>query len=191
MVSEMDHPGDGLRLGSRRPISTLVFGQSYREVYWRTDAHIASTLLAASGYLFLRGKRVPTWVPILALGGGGALWLAPEALSYSLGTALIALAVCTLDRAPAAVRTALSWRTVVSLGLWSYSVYLWQQPFSRLQVDGVMPSPLALGLAIACGLASFYLIEQPTRRWLNRHWKSWNLFNSRNSTAISAAKLDS
>jgi peptidoglycan/LPS O-acetylase OafA/YrhL len=56
------------------------------------------------------------------------------------------------------------------LGLWSFSIYVWQQPFYLLSKYHGMPHVLGLALAVACGVASFYLVEQPSRTWLNRRF---------------------
>ncbi|HUI78285.1 MAG TPA: acyltransferase [Bryobacteraceae bacterium] len=54
-------------------------------------------------------------------------------------------------------------------GALSYSVYLWQQPFlNRYGSSPLQAFPLNLILAVACGAASFYLIETPMLRLRNR-----------------------
>ncbi|TIO37867.1 MAG: acyltransferase, partial [Mesorhizobium sp.] len=59
---------------------------------------------------------------------------------------------------------------MVMLGLWSYSLYLWQQPFYKFVHDrDVAPIPM-LAAVFACALASYYIVEKPTRGWLNRNW---------------------
>jgi peptidoglycan/LPS O-acetylase OafA/YrhL len=153
-------------------ISTLLLHQDFRTVYWRTDAHVASSFIGGAAYLWLRGRRTPALVPLLCAAGGVLLSFAPDAWRYSLGTILFAVAIATLDRAPESVRKALAWRPLVQMGMWSYSLYLWQQPFYRLSLDGRIPPLLAVAGAAAAGLLSFYLIEQPARRWLNARTRS-------------------
>ena len=53
-------------------------------------------------------------------------------------------------------------------GLVSYSVYLWQEPFYAEKF--ALGTNLAFAIAITLGLLSFFFIEQPTRRFLNRTW---------------------
>lgn len=148
-------------------VSTLVLHQDFRTVYWRTDAHVASIFLGGAAYLWLRAKRTPAITPLLCAAAGVALSFAPDAWRYSLGTAAFAVAIATLDHAPELVRRALGWRPLVHMGLWSYSFYLWQQPFYRMSFDGALSPLLAAAGAIVAGLLSFYLVEQPARRWLN------------------------
>jgi peptidoglycan/LPS O-acetylase OafA/YrhL len=68
------------------------------------------------------------------------------------------------------MRLPLAWGPLRSIGIWSYSLYLSQQPFYRLALVGKLSLPIAFVLAVACGIASFYLIEQPARRFINRRW---------------------
>ncbi|RUZ72424.1 acyltransferase, partial [Mesorhizobium sp. M7A.F.Ca.US.003.02.2.1] len=54
--------------------------------------------------------------------------------------------------------------------LWSYSLYLWQQPFYKFVYEqGSAPIPM-LAAVFACAACSYYLIERPAREWLNRNW---------------------
>jgi peptidoglycan/LPS O-acetylase OafA/YrhL len=110
-------------------------------------------------------------MPIAALSGAVAAQLTSPMLGYTLGTALFSLGIASLDDAPAVLLDGLSTRLLVSLGLWSYSIYLWQQPFYRFALDGTLGRFTALALSLAAGLLSFYVVEQPARRWLNRNWK--------------------
>ncbi|HKE48319.1 MAG TPA: acyltransferase [Rhodanobacteraceae bacterium] len=61
---------------------------------------------------------------------------------------------------------------VVFLGVLSYSLYLWQQPFLNRHLDTTPTSfPLNLALAFGCALLSYFLIERPlvgVRRRLER-----------------------
>jgi peptidoglycan/LPS O-acetylase OafA/YrhL len=156
-----------------------LLGQSWFDAYWRTDSHVASVLVSATVYLATRRTR---WLETQA----GVALLSPVCLllgvllfadafgdpfSYTAGTTLLAIAVCTLDVAPRALRGLLSSPPIVWVGVLSYSIYLWQQPFYAaifLAPPEAGRSLLLLAGAIAAGAASFYLLEQPARRILNR-----------------------
>ncbi|MDR3508348.1 MAG: acyltransferase [Caulobacteraceae bacterium] len=149
-------------------------GLDYYAVYWRTDVRMASILMAGAVFLVLRGERIaaawPRWAPV-ALGLVGVALNAavvPDVIKYSLGTLCLALAVASLDHAPGAILRALSHPVLARIGLWSFSLYLWQHPFFRL--IGRAPEPVLLAGAVLCALVSFYGIEQPARRWLNARW---------------------
>jgi peptidoglycan/LPS O-acetylase OafA/YrhL len=141
-------------------------------LYWRTDTQLAPIFLAAAAYLLLRARQVSNWVaPICFCGATSAQFFAPL-LGYSAGTMLLALAVASIDEAPRPLLKVLSWAPLVMFGMWSYSIYLWQQPFYRFSFLHESNRWPALLLGIGAGLASFYFIEQPARRWLNNNWRS-------------------
>ena len=63
----------------------------------------------------------------------------------------------------------LNTRALSLTGAMSYSVYLWQQPFlNRFASSPLQSFPLNLILVVACGVASFYLVETPMLRLRNR-----------------------
>jgi peptidoglycan/LPS O-acetylase OafA/YrhL len=135
---------------------------------WRTDVSIAGIFIAGALWLYLRTASVPLWVSPVAFALAVVFRLQPMSI-FSLGFSTIALAVTvvTLDASPATVRRALSLRGLRQVGLWSYSLYLWQQPFYKLHRFGDWSAPYALAWAAGCALLSFYLVEGPARRWLN------------------------
>ncbi len=76
------------------------------------------------------------------------------------------------------------------LGIWSYSIYLWQQPFFHYGVkDGeIFPfaGPVLAAVAVGVGVLSFQFIEDPIRAYLNQRWsavsdrsKSWGAVEAR------------
>lgn len=140
-------------------------------LFWRTDALLAPIFLAAAAYLRLRSVRVPAWLPPSALLIGAALATGP-AIAVPFGSALLALAIARIEDAPAAFLRALSTKPIMAFGMWSYSIYLWQQPFFHFAMNGTLGLLPAIALAIATGLASFYLVEQPARRRLNTRWRA-------------------
>jgi peptidoglycan/LPS O-acetylase OafA/YrhL len=87
----------------------------------------------------------------------------PTVVQYTAGTMLLAFVVNHLDLLPSAAQRMLSFRPLVRLGVWSFSIYLWQQVWLLLGVKNI-------AFGIAAGVASFYLVENPAREWLNRTW---------------------
>jgi peptidoglycan/LPS O-acetylase OafA/YrhL len=54
---------------------------------------------------------------------------------------------------------------LVFVGVRSYSLYLWQQPFlDRYDGGAARTFPLSLALALTCGLVSYQLVERPLMR---------------------------
>ena len=158
-------------------ISYWVFGMDYETSYWRTDVHIASILLSAAICMLNADGRLPAFLrkqPAVQAAAAGAVLLfldpVPTPVHYLLGVPLLALAVNTLDFAGGYLTGLLSSRPMVMLGLWSYSLYLWQQPFYKFVYDrNVTPIPM-LAAVFACALASYYIVEKPARGWLNHNW---------------------
>jgi peptidoglycan/LPS O-acetylase OafA/YrhL len=152
-------------------VCSLVLKQPGLHVYWRTDAHVCSILWAVGAYFWLEGRRVWSFAPILLFAGAIAASAGAEPFRFAVVPILAGLAICTLGQAPALVRTALSWPPLVRAGIWSYSIYLWQQPLSRVARDGHLPAWAAMALSVLCGILGFYLVEQPARRFLNARWR--------------------
>ncbi|MCJ2094414.1 acyltransferase [Methylobacterium sp. J-072] len=155
-------------------VSTLI-GGTYTQVYWRSDVRSASILLGAVAYLkFGRSDPTsdrPSWQPAFLLLAGLALNVnaVPDPIKYSFGTALLAGAVASLPRAPAALRDGLTSTPLLLFGAWSYAIYLWQQPFYVLHdAMGDWFSTALVLPAIALGIVSLLLIERPMRDYLNR-----------------------
>jgi peptidoglycan/LPS O-acetylase OafA/YrhL len=138
----------------------------------RTETAAAYPLLAA-GYFLVRERfapRVRPWMPLAAFAVAVVChWRGlPDWASFLFPPFLLAFTVNHLGQARAGIRAALASAPLRLLGLCSYSVYLWQQPF--YQFREFFPQGLALACVLAIGAASFYWFEHPVRTWLNRHW---------------------
>jgi peptidoglycan/LPS O-acetylase OafA/YrhL len=153
---------NGLAQAAFRPLESWE-----HDIYWRTDVRAGSIFAGAALYLILRGRRVPAFVAPVALAVGLASDLGTPAITYTVGTLALATAVSSLDTAYPPLRAVASWLPLRVLGLWSFSLYLWQQPFYVAKGAGMLSVPLALAGAVVAGAASYYLIEQPARRYLN------------------------
>ena len=141
----------------------------------RSEAAALGIMLSAFLLLALRRMTLPTipgWlIALLALGGIALHWWSLHPLLGAAGgVAAFALAVNLLPYAPGLAQRVLALRPLCLLGTWSFSIYLWQQPFYLLAEHGAMPAAAALALSIAAGCASYYVLEQPARRWLNARW---------------------
>ncbi len=70
----------------------------------------------------------------------------------------------------------LNWRPFVTLGVMSYSLFLWQQLFLDRRSHTVATTfPLNLGLALVVGYLSYHLIDRPFGQ-LRRRWeREWSL----------------
>jgi peptidoglycan/LPS O-acetylase OafA/YrhL len=151
-----------------------VTGAWFVDVSWRTDVQVAPLFLA--GAIFLVARKLPRlqvpWLsPLcLVLGITAKLAFTPVWIQFGLGTLFLAFAVATLDSAATVIQRALEPAILRQIGLWSFSVYLWQQPFYIIAKDAGASPVLMLTAAVCCGLLSFYLVEDPARRRINRGW---------------------
>jgi len=115
-------------------------------------------------YMALLSSRLFFLVPILTLTLNLPMRVRYE---YSVAETLrnigIALTIdwCIRFKSHPASRF-LSWSPVAFLGVLSYSLYLWQQPFvNRNSSSALTHFPLNCLFALAAALASYYLVEKP------------------------------
>jgi peptidoglycan/LPS O-acetylase OafA/YrhL len=141
---------------------------------------VAAYGLLATALWVAAGKPWPaqitsTWAAPALLLAGIALhwWSSPLAVQRLLGVGCFAASMAALQVNRGWFARVLSWQPLRQMGLCSFSVYLWQQPFYVWLHGGEGRSPwLALALGMACGLASFYWVERPARAYLNANWRS-------------------
>lgn len=141
----------------------------------RTET-VACFILLSAGYYLIRETFVPyvqSWMPVctfilaVACYTVYAPWWAPIILSPYL----LAFTVNHLSEIPRFLQSALSTAPIRLMGIWSYSIYLWQHPvFKNKEYFGTGYDLIALMIAILLGVMSFYLYENPTRTWLNKKW---------------------
>jgi peptidoglycan/LPS O-acetylase OafA/YrhL len=158
-------------------VSTFRLNQDYYAAYWRTDVRMGSILMGSAAFMLKEQGffRVSGNWP-LAIGLLGLILnfnIVPDPVKYSLGSACLALAVANVDNATLAVKKLLSARAVVWVGLLSFSLYIWQQPFAQIWPHSLALRIPRLAAAFACAIASYYFIERPARRWLNSHPPRW------------------
>lgn len=137
-------------------------------------SEVASVFVMFSGAMYLLRRRVERWVqpwmPIVAfaLAAGCFTTFSPWWSRMLCAPIGLAFAANHLDVTFKSVQKLLSLAPLRLLGLWSYSLYVWQQPFYVYQES--FPTGVAFILAFALSLASYYLLENPSREWLNRNW---------------------
>jgi peptidoglycan/LPS O-acetylase OafA/YrhL len=151
-------------------------GQRLESDRW-IHSEVSAFGIFASAFLLLRfnvkeKSTLPASVFPALIGFGLAMhwWSVPAPVRTFVGVSAFALAINLLDRAPKIVQSALSFRPLRQLGLWSFSIYIWQQPFYLYVHRHGMPGFFGLGCAVLAGIASFYLLERPARAYLNRRW---------------------
>lgn len=143
-------------------------------LWLHTEVAAYGIFLSGALLLLLRKRHLPVlpWplFPALVAAGMALHWWSVAApVRTILGVGLFALAINLLRAAPPVVKSVLSLRILRQLGTWSFSIYLWQQPFYLATHHGALTPALALVLAVATGICSFYFIEQPARAYLNAY----------------------
>jgi peptidoglycan/LPS O-acetylase OafA/YrhL len=130
---------------------------------WLGRHAIYGTVLASKAFIL---------VPVLVV---WAALLAPSArmaLVFGITLENLGIAACIawcLSRSGGRVGLLLNSRPLVVLGLMSYSVYLWQQPFMNPAIESpISHFPINLLLVGAASLASYHLIERPALSWRRR-----------------------
>ncbi len=154
-------------------VYTATTDWDYYHLFWRTEARLGAVFCSAALVCWLNDGHGPIvrgpWVALPLL-GGLALQLqpVPDLLKYTLGTALLSVAVTHFKFAAPWLVRPYRMRWLVLLGVVSYSTYLWQQPFMALREHG--HGAIFLAGALTVGALSYYLLENPARRWINAHW---------------------
>jgi peptidoglycan/LPS O-acetylase OafA/YrhL len=95
---------------------------------------------------------------------------------------LLAFTINHLKDTSNAIQKLLSFRLLTQLGLYSFSIYLWQQPLYKIQDN--LPAGSALLLAIIVGIISYHVIENPMRKLINKRWAPDNKINNAKSSLI-------
>jgi peptidoglycan/LPS O-acetylase OafA/YrhL len=148
---------------------------------WIKTEAAMSFLMISAGYALISARInsfVKPWMPIVALAisltfhlkGPSWLWLCQTILSPFL----LAFAVNHLAQTPNFFRNALASPPLRLLGISSYSIYLWQQPFYQYSVNTFNGqfalNSLFLAMAVVVGGVIFYCFENPSRTYLNKVW---------------------
>lgn len=124
-----------------------------QRMYFHTAAR-ACELLVGVLVAMLR-VRLPQWMGAIGLAALTAVFLQVVTPPHVVVALLACVVIAGRPRVLAAV-------PLVTVGAYSYSLYLWH-PLAALLARGL---PLRIGLAIALAVASFHLVERPVRRTL-------------------------
>jgi peptidoglycan/LPS O-acetylase OafA/YrhL len=166
----------GLTAGAAVAIALVywyAFGKNHPPGLW-LHTEVAAYGIVVSGFLLLALRVWRPALPALAapllagLGMCAFWWRCPPPVMLIAGGGAFALSLNLLDDSPRRFRAILAFRPLRQMGVWSFSLYLWQQPFYMLHRHEGQPAPLALACSLVLGIAAFYLVEHPMRIWLNR-----------------------
>jgi peptidoglycan/LPS O-acetylase OafA/YrhL len=137
----------------------------------RTEAALSFIFYSAGYRVFLESKtiKVHPILPLFTFSLAITCYLNEMPWwSNFFSPILLAFTVNHLNDTSNTIKKLLSSRLLTQLGLYSFSIYLWQQPFYKIQYE--LPYGVALLLAITVSIASYWLIENPMRKYINRKW---------------------
>lgn len=153
-------------------------------------AYLRGPLWKLSAYRRFLSSRWIACVPLLVaatliLGAHPRL---DYAVGYTIANVGIAVIIDWCVRNPAGyIGRVLNARLVAYIGVLSYSIYIWQQPFLNRGSASLLASfPINIIAAAAAALLSFYLIEQPMLRARRRFTRALGSIE----TALAAAAPD-
>lgn len=189
-----------LSLGFLCLVMTYLYGNHYLTqppLYSLRTESAASHILFSSGYVLIKDRLKPyvqSWMPITSLLVAFVLYsdFSPYGAFYwLLSPFLLAFAVNHLDMSLKTVLQVFSFKPLRYIGIYSFSIYLWQEPIF-IYSDKIMDpfwgrSVLLFTVAIILGIVSFYLIEQPTRKKINGIFKKKEVGQA---TPVKQQKLD-
>jgi peptidoglycan/LPS O-acetylase OafA/YrhL len=146
---------------------------------WELRSECASIgLLAAAAYrvflhfgFFQLKTKIPKWAPLLTLITAIMTYsaIAPVYIEQVAGPLLLAFTINHLEDTFYWIRGILSNPLFTWFGTCSFSLYLWQQPFYlALRGHHIDSGAYAFLLALITGAASYYLLENPSRIYLNK-----------------------
>jgi peptidoglycan/LPS O-acetylase OafA/YrhL len=140
---------------------------------------LASHLLISAGYFLIKDRFrrvIRAWMPLLAFALALACYheQAPWFAKWLFTPFLLAFTVNHLDVLPSIFMSALKFMPLRLLGMWSFSIYLWQQPFYFYGVKYGeafnFAGPILLSVSLFIGAISFYFFENPVRKYINNNW---------------------
>jgi peptidoglycan/LPS O-acetylase OafA/YrhL len=127
-------------------------------------------------YMRMLGSPFFALVPLLAMAANMTHDhpLVYFAVSFAVVNVCVVLCIdWAVTFADGAIGRVLNARPLVFVGVMSYSLYLWQQPFLNRASSAVVASfPLNIALAVACALVSYYVVERPSLK-ARRRIEQW------------------
>jgi peptidoglycan/LPS O-acetylase OafA/YrhL len=149
----------------------FIYSDPHERLQHSFHTEVASFGIAISA-LIVTIKRVPNlgnWSAVILMCAGIACnwWSQPLPVRTVIGVAFLALALHQIQYAAPIVRSCLRFAPLRKLGVYSFSIYLWQQPLYAWVGPTKSQVLLAMIGAIAVGIISFHFVEQPMRRYVN------------------------
>ncbi len=140
----------------------------------RTETTIGFIAFSAGYNLWIKEKnlQINGYIPLACVVIAFICYirLFPIWLTFTLCPVLLGIAVNHLLHSARLVRQLFCFTPLRWLGVLSYSIYLWQQIFYKLYYALPGGALTALFLSVIVGTGSFFLVENPARRYINTRW---------------------
>lgn len=140
----------------------------------RTETAIGFIAFSAGYNLLIKRNNLVLngYVPVVCVFLAFACYvrLFPIWLTFTLCPVLLGVAINHLLQSTALVRRLFCFAPLRWFGVLSYSIYLWQQIFYKLYYALPGGALTAFLLSLIAGAGSFFLIENPARRYINTKW---------------------
>ena len=169
-------------LGIATFAAKLIYVKNANSIGFNYDIRsevVASFIFFSAGYFLIKSKfdaLVPSFMPVITFAlaaycySDNVPWYA-EAFFPPI---LLAFTVNHLEKTPHFFQQLLNNHYLKRVGILSFSLYLWQQPFyfTFVKFGGYSQyiGFIVLPVAFLVGVISFKYIEQPLRVWINEHW---------------------
>ncbi|OYV33663.1 MAG: hypothetical protein B7Z80_23445 [Rhodospirillales bacterium 20-64-7] len=169
------------------PTQNIDFpGQAF-DIYWCSDIRCASVFFAVFIYLH---RKTTAALPardhskaallLLTLGVVAFVSSVPEPVQFTIGTLCLAASVCAFEVSEE-FQKIFSQKILMLFGTYSFSIYVWQQLFYKIfqdmrstgaltRIERAIWRPVFVALACGAGVASYYFIERPARKYINERW---------------------
>lgn len=156
---------DGLMVGVLLALLRERHGKGWLRVYGGSLMAAASALFVLIVSPVIAGLFMHRGLPS-KLTPVGSIW---EALAIG------SIVLWAVHHSDTVVGRVLNWRPIVHVGLMSYSLYLWQQPFLFRGLTGAGLGGIALRMlaAFACAELSYFLVERPFMALRRRVLARW------------------
>jgi peptidoglycan/LPS O-acetylase OafA/YrhL len=157
-------------------LNAVYLSEKFVSLSRQTEANLAFIMLAG-GYAINKPSlhKNLSWLPIvtIALGVGCYSDIAHWAAKDSVAPFLFAFSIVHLPDSHKYFQTILCWSPLRLIGLWSFSIYIWQQPLYAYAAScdyQLNISLLCLLATFIVALVSFYAIENPIRVKINAYF---------------------
>lgn len=152
----------------------LFSGLTLTKMMMHTEVRGFSIFISVFFLLLFEKVKIPalpweTYLALICFSVALYWWSIPGQLTLIVGSGLLALIVNLLHVAPNSVHRVLSIKPLRQFGMWSFSIYLWQQPFYMAYGEN-FSWWLAGICGVLMGIVSFYFVERPARKYLNNTW---------------------